>query len=141
MIKIQQIKKEYKNFVLDVQNINIDKGARIAIAGKNGSGKTTFVESLLGLVKVNKFLVEWNKKEYRINAVFQDSTFFSNFKVIEILKIYARLLKLPKNTDINKLLNDYDLNNIKLNKYSQLSGGQKQKVKICVAFMNNPTNY
>ena len=62
MIKINQIKKEYKNFTLDIQNINIDKGARIAIAGKNGSGKTTFVESLLGLVKANKFSVEWNKE-------------------------------------------------------------------------------
>ncbi len=134
MIKIKQIKKNYKNFKFDVKDIEIKQGESIAIIGNNGSGKTTLAESLMGLRKMDIFNVEKESK-LTFNAVFQESAFEGNFKVKEIIGMYICLYKL-KNAKLDLILQEYGIYTIKDTKYRSLSGGEKQKVKIAVALMN-----
>jgi energy-coupling factor transport system ATP-binding protein len=62
------LRKKPNQFKIEIRNFKISGGENIAILGKNGSGKTTFLHLLNGLLKANRFF-------YRINS---DNHFDSN---------------------------------------------------------------
>lgn len=55
-LNIEKLFHSYKkwNYNLDVQNLTISQGETIAIVGENGSGKSTFINSIIGFVKPKK---------------------------------------------------------------------------------------
>ena len=52
MIKINQLKKSYPDFDLNV-SMNIKKGLVTGLIGKNGSGKSTIYKSILDLIQID----------------------------------------------------------------------------------------
>lgn len=136
MFKIKNLLIKNKDFSLEMKNVEIKKGDKVAILGRNGAGKTTFVETLLGIRKAQVFDVE-KQKYSNLNAVFQDSSFDDNFKVKEILAMYCKLLKV-KNIDLAQITTKFDVDKLINIKFRKLSAGEKQKVKICIALLNNP---
>jgi molybdate transport system ATP-binding protein len=138
--KLSQGEKEI-NLKLD---ISISEGDFIAISGKSGSGKTTFLRILAGLqsangtIKVHQIFWLNDKKSLcvqkrNIGFVFQDYALFSN------MNIYENLLYVKNNKDLaNRLLNITELYNMKNRDVNSLSGGEKQRVSLCRAMMNNP---
>ena len=52
-IEIRNLQKDYKNFSLTIDNLDIPEGYITGFIGPNGSGKTTTIKSLLGMVKPN----------------------------------------------------------------------------------------
>ena len=50
-IEIRNLQKNYKNFSLTIDNLDIPEGYITGFIGPNGSGKTTTIKSLLGMVK------------------------------------------------------------------------------------------
>ncbi|WP_044957484.1 ATP-binding cassette domain-containing protein [Butyrivibrio sp. LC3010] len=63
----QNIIKKYKNFTLDIENLQIPKGFATALIGENGAGKTTLLDILAGIkldYKGNlKFFGQYNDKD------------------------------------------------------------------------------
>ena len=51
VIEIKNLKKVYKNFKLDIENLNIPKGSIVGLIGQNGAGKTTLIKSILEIIK------------------------------------------------------------------------------------------
>ena len=63
LIKITEMTKKYENkVILDKVNMQVNSGESIAIIGRNGMGKSTFLRALAGLTRINSGKVEYTKK-------------------------------------------------------------------------------
>jgi len=129
---------------LDI-NLAIESGDFIALSGKSGSGKSTFLRVLAGL-EISKGLVEvdgdiWQNNDGKflkvqkreIGFVFQDYALFENMSVEENLLFVNQDKELA-----NYLLNTTELYALRKRFPHSLSGGQKQRVALCRAFMSKP---
>ena len=146
MLYIEDVYIERKEFNLKIKQLQFSNNCKVAILGENGSGKTTFFNLVTGLLKPQKGLIAYNKKS--INDIKTDKRakifaylpqFFNlifNFTVFEIVhfgrfpfynKALANNYNKEKTNEILELLN---LKNMKFKRWSELSGGEKQRVAI-----------
>ncbi|WP_331774111.1 ABC transporter ATP-binding protein [Sulfurospirillum sp. 1612] len=125
-------------------NLQIQEGDFVALSGKSGSGKTTFLRILAGLEKSQSLIdigghVWQNQKTFlppqkrEIGFVFQDFALFPNMSVKENLLFVNNDEKLAE-----KLLEITELSELQERFPAFLSGGQKQRVSLCRALMNRP---
>ena len=125
-------------------DLQIKEGEFVALSGKSGSGKTTFLrilaglESALGDIKVFDNVWLDGKKSLsvqkrKIGYVFQDYALFPNMTVEENLLFVNSDKELA-----NHLLKITELSELKDRLPNTLSGGQQQRVSMCRAMMNRP---
>lgn len=135
-------------------SIKINKGEFIAITGPSGSGKSTLLTLLAGLDKPDKGSIKINSKE--ITKLKEDELtlirnkdigfIFQSFYLIPSLTAYENVfypleIKDKKQADskkVDKLLEKTGMLHRKNSYPSQLSGGEKQRIAICRALVNNP---
>ncbi len=146
MIELKNIEKRFGKYeVLKNISLNIEPGKITAVVGPNGSGKTTIIKSILGLVQPDKGEILINDKSivkefmYRkeIGYMPQVASFPDNLTVNEVFNMISDLRKQQINgsADIIRTLSlQPELNK----KIRTLSGGNKQKVSACIALMFNP---
>lgn len=156
MLKAKNI---YKNFgtlqVLKGVDIEISKGEIVAIAGKSGAGKTTLLQILstldsadsgrvilngtdLNTLKGDK-LAEFRNKH--IGFVFQFHQLLPEFTALENVMLPALIAKKSRNESEAKakeILTFLNLADRLNHKPAQLSGGEKQRVAVARALINNP---
>jgi len=151
MIEINSLCKKYNN-ILAVKNINfkINKGSIVGLLGPNGCGKTTTIGMILGLIKPTSgtvFIDGKNiEKENNRTAILEKVNFISPYvelpkklTVEENLKVYGKLYgvnNLPGK--ISDLMNELDLSDFKKRKTGELSSGQKNRVSLAKALINEP---
>lgn len=142
MIYIRDLHKKFgKNVILTGIDLKIDTPGIYAILGPNGSGKTTIIKSVLGMVIPDSGTIEVMGKNvkkdwgYRaeINYLPQIANFPGNLRVGELLKMIKNLR--GTNSDANRLIDLFGLKPFLDKKLVNLSGGTKQKVNIVIAFM------
>ena len=148
-IKIDNLSKQFKN-TLAVKNINfqINKGSIIGLLGPNGCGKSTTIGMMLGLIKPTEGKVIINGKNIENNrtSLLEKMNFISPYielpkrlTVEENLKVYGRLygVKNLKNKILD-LMEKLNLTEFKLKKTGELSSGQKNRVSLAKALVNDP---
>ena len=156
MIEFRNVTKEYSPEVkaLDNVNIKIPEGEFVFVVGPSGSGKSTFLKLLTkeeeitsGDILINN---ESLKKMKRRKIPYLRRTMgivFQDFRVIEKMTVFdnvafAMHVVGAKSRDIRKrvpyVLNLVGLNDKARRKVSELSGGEKQRVGIARALVNNP---
>ncbi len=142
MVSIQNLHKKFgKNIVLSGVNLDIKEGGIFAVLGPNGSGKTTMIKSILGMVIPNQGTITVLGKNikkscnYRnqIDYLPQIANFPSNLKVNELITMIKDLR--GKSTNEESLIKMFKLEPFLDKKLGNLSGGTKQKVNIVLAFM------
>ncbi|WP_185852192.1 ABC transporter ATP-binding protein [Blattabacterium cuenoti] len=161
MIQAENIYKSFgKDEVLKGVNIMVKEGSIVCILGESGAGKSTLLHILGTLEKptINKkikTILKINKKEIlsltdkelsilrnqKIGFIFQTPQLFPEFTVLENIClpgfINKKNKKYVKEKAIN-LLNKLNLSKYENSKVEELSGGQKQKLSVARALINDP---
>jgi len=149
MISIKQLTKTFGKFkALDDVTLNMEEGQAISLLGPNGSGKTTIIKSILGLVipekgqiTINGHLVkqDWSYRS-SIGYMPQIGRYPDNMSIGQVLKMIKELRKDHQSYD-EELIHGFGLDRIADKKMRNLSGGTRQKVSACLAFLFSPDIY
>jgi Cu-processing system ATP-binding protein len=140
------VKKFGKLKALDDVSVNCEKGQCIALIGPNGSGKTTFIKCILGMVvpdtgfitfKGNNILHNWLYRD-EIGYMPQVGRYPENMTIGQVLKMMKDIRNSQKELD-EELVETFGLNNILQKRMRTLSGGTRQKVSAALAFLFNPS--
>ena len=148
-IEVNNLAKQFKN-ALAVNNISfkINKGTIIGLLGPNGCGKSTTIGMMLGLIKPTSGTVVINGQNIENNrtSLLEKMNFISPYielpkklTVEENLKVYGRLYGV-KNLEgkISEIMEKLNLTEFKKRKTGELSSGQKNRVSLAKALVNDP---
>ena len=146
---------ESKDYILKNINVKINKGEAVGIVGKTGSGKTTLVENISGLLQPSKgeVIIDgmqydfFNQSKLSLGYVPQD-IFLTDDKIINNVAfgIEESMIDEKKVIECLKIANIYDfvknlpnaLNTFVGERGIKLSGGQKQRIGIARSLYDNP---
>lgn len=159
IIEINNISVHYSNTskpILNDVSLVIHKGMRIGIMGESGSGKTTFLDTILGLVKFNSGSIKFDNLEFRsnnfslkniigyipqdvflLNTTLEENIIFgSNETEID----YVRMKKSIEISQLDKFIKDLPegLKTRISDRGINISGGQRQRIGIARALYKNP---
>lgn len=141
MLEIKNLTVKYDEIILSNINLKLDKKI-YGLKGGSGSGKTTFIKALLGLVEYKGELFLdgeklKNRKDFQV--VFQnpfnsfDPTRKIRFSINEILKLNG------VEFNLEELANKVGVDTSLFDKYpKELSGGELQRLSIARAISTNP---
>lgn len=156
MITANQIKKSFGSVnVLKGIDLNIAKGEIVSVVGASGAGKTTLLQILGTLDRPDSGQVffdgvditSYNEKELsafrnsNIGFVFQFHHLLPEFTALENVCIPAYIAKKSKaeaSAKAKELLEMLNLGHRMDHKPSELSGGEKQRVAVARALINDP---
>ena len=150
-IEINNLSKQFNN-ISAVKKINfkINKGKIIGLLGPNGCGKSTTIGMILGLIKPSSGSVFINNQNIENENIRTNLLAKMNFispyielpkklTVEENLKVYARLYGVKNFKEkIYKLMEELNLIDFRSRKTGELSSGQRNRVSLAKALVNNP---
>jgi len=149
LVEVKNLKKKYdsKEAVKDI-SFNIKENEILGLLGPNGCGKTTTIGMMLGLLKPSngEILIDGKKIEENRIEILQKINFISPYielpkkltvkqnlivycKLYNVLNIKNRIESLVEKLRLEKLLNRVT---------GELSSGQKNRVSLAKALINNP---
>jgi len=148
MIIASNVSKKFgKLKALNNVSVTCNKGECIALIGPNGSGKTTFIKSVLGMVVPDSGFITFNGKNilhdflYRkhIGYMPQIGRYPDNMTIGQVFSMMKDIRGDEKNRSIDEeLIQEFGLDEILNKRMRTLSGGTRQKVSASLAFLFNP---
>lgn len=151
MIQINNLVKVYNGVtVLNIGNLEIQKGESFGLVGNNGAGKTTLFSLLLdlieptrGFVKSNDIKVNESEAWKPFTAAFLDESFLIGYLTPEEYFYFIGELRGQNKADVDALLKKHEdfFNGEILNKKKylrDLSKGNQKKVGIIATLIGNP---
>ena len=146
MISIKGLRKKFGPLtVLDDIDLEIPSGRATGIVGPNGSGKTTAIKALLGLVKPDDGDIyvdgesvkgQWNYR-HKIGYMPQTARYPENMTVGELFSFIKEVREVEL-TNEEELINFFGLQPELKKRMRTLSGGTRQKVGAVLAMMFDP---
>lgn len=164
---IENISKSYsEKKLLDKVSLGIDINDKIGIIGLNGTGKTTFIKIIAGIVEADEgniikgsnVTIEYLPQniDFDLNATVVEQVFKGNSKNMQLVRRYEEAINNPEGKDelIIKLTQEMDLANAWgleseaksvltqlgirnfKEKIGNLSGGQRRRVALASALIN-----
>ena len=143
LVKTFDTKKIIKNI-----SFNVNENSVTGVLGKNGAGKTTLLGMLMGLISPSSGNIEILGKNlfFKKNEILKEINFQSPYidlpkkmTVEQNLFFYSRLYGIKKFKDkIYDLVKKLKMTDLMKKNYGSLSAGQKTKVNLCKALINDP---
>lgn len=154
-IKTEDLTKAYKSFwgrrkilALDKLNIAIQKGEIFGLLGPNGSGKTTTLKLLLGLISPTEgraYVLGKSTNDVAIKSKIgflpEESCFYRFLNADETLDFYGQLFRIPgkeRRLRINRLVEQVGLEFARKRPLRQYSKGMLRRIGIAQALINDP---
>ena len=153
LVKIYKPKKGVPVTALDKVTLKFPEKGMVFLLGKSGSGKSTLLNVLGGLDKYDngeiiikgvssKAFKQKHFDSYRntyVGFIFQEYNVLDDFSVGANIALAIELQnRKAKDSEINEILKEVDLEGFGNRKPNELSGGQKQRVAIARALVKNP---
>lgn len=125
---IRKINHKYKNFELDIENLEIENNKIIGLIGENGAGKTTLMDILSRMIKAN---TSFDVQDYNENDILYIPSQVSPYyflTVSEFCKIVSEYSNSNKSS--GEIINTLGLTEKKDTLISDLSEGMKKKLTL-----------
>ena len=160
IVETRNVKKVYHQGKVQVEalggvDLNIEKGAFLALAGPSGSGKTTLLNIIGGLDGMDEGSVKVEENNIgdmsqsdlarlrlnRIGFIFQSYNLvpvLSAEENVEFIMLLQGLPKAERRDRSRAVLDDVGLENMYNRRPAELSGGQQQRVAVARAIVSDP---
>jgi ABC-2 type transport system ATP-binding protein len=151
LIKLDAVTKLYRQFrALDNASFDIRRGDIFGYIGPNGSGKTTTIKIMVGLIRDfsgklffdgNEISGDWGALHSRLGYLPQGAAFQEWRTVEQALRTFGRLSGIPEaelDGRIGRTLELLGISDTRGRKISKLSGGTIQKVGMAQAILHAP---
>ncbi|EPH93756.1 putative bacteriocin export ABC transporter [Enterococcus faecalis 13-SD-W-01] len=146
MIEAKNIKKVYKEkTVFENLSFFIEAGEMVAITGESGKGKTTLLNCLGQLEKIDAGEITFNGKVLKpknLREFFKNEAgyLFQNFALVDNETVKENLKLVSKNTEeILASLKKFQVDDLIDKKIYQLSGGEQQRVALARLILKKPS--
>jgi lipopolysaccharide export system ATP-binding protein len=152
-LRAVSLKKQYKSRVVvrDV-SLEVTSGEVIGLLGPNGAGKTTCFYMMVGLVPVDggelylddrrlTHMPIHGRARLGLSYLPQEASIFRRLTVAENIQAILELQRLPQQqikSQLEDLLADLNIVQLRSNPASSLSGGERRRVEIARALATNP---
>lgn len=154
-VKTEGLTKIYRDFwrrkstlALTNLNLNIERGEIFGLLGPNGSGKTTTVKLLLGLLfptRGKSWLLGSPSSDLKIKSKIgflpEESYLYKFLNAEEILDFYGKLFSIPRKERkgrVDKLIQDVGLGSHRKRPLSQYSKGMLRRIGLAQSIINDP---
>jgi len=142
-----------KRQILNNLNLKINKQEILGMLGPNGVGKSTIFNLVTGLknpnygeviingINVTKFPINERFTKFKLGLVPQHGGLIHDLSLLNNLKLVAEIHikeKELRNQKINRLITQFEFEALLNVKAKNLSGGQKKKLVIAMALINDP---
>lgn len=160
MLQLQNVSKSYnygknKEYVLKELNFKICKGEMVAITGKSGSGKSTFLNIIANIIPFDDGKIIFNEKElsqsksreqsdFRLKHIgyitqsfhlLDDRNVFHNIALpLQYMKLNRQLIK----KEVADVMEQLEISHLQKKSVTTLSGGERQRVAIARAVVKKP---
>ena len=140
IIVLENVTKKYdKDIIFSKVNLNINKGDSIAIVGKNGKGKSTFLRVISGLTKIEEGNITYSRK-LKFNFVPENFTKL-NITAREYISLIADIEGINKKDlkeKLGYLIKEFFLEDMMDTPIKFLSKGTIQKVSVLQSLLTKP---
>lgn len=146
-INIDNISKSFdKGLVLNNINLYFESGKAYGLKGRNGSGKTMLLRAISGLILPDKGTIKIDDKILgddlsfppSVGVLIENPGYIPELSGKENLRNIADIKSVVSDKEINEIMKYFDLEPESKKPVKKYSLGMKQKLGLCMAFMEDP---
>jgi ABC-2 type transport system ATP-binding protein len=145
VLTTRNLSKNYgKIKAVDKLDMNIEAGNVYGILGPNGSGKTTTLGLILGILQASQGEFEWFNGEFgdqtrkKIGSILETPNFYPYMNALDNLEIIRHIKGADVKADFDELLELVNLSHRKKSAFRTYSLGMKQRLAIAATLIGDP---